>query len=816
MEAILEDLIASLRTVSKQLQTDAKPLLQESLHDTDKLPDFRTSALASEAVDLLSELRLLLEPGHAVLADHFLGYTNTKCLVAAVDLNIPDALRSGPKTLFALAEVSNSRHDRLGQVLRTLTNNGIFTYDISTKTYSNNHVSTLLQSDHWSQWRNLVELYGNEFYDMARGIPESIGAGVVRTPAQINYDTDESMFDYFTEKGWIEKFQKTLSAGATAQVPGILEDYPWHVVADASILDVGGGTGGFIASLLGKFKNMKGAILDLPEVIQQAKSNFHSTDGQYAKVQDQIPEENLIAGDFFVEVPSSEVYVMKWCLHDWDDEKATIVLKNIRRAIKKGNRSRLVILESVLKSGDVGRLSRYADLNMMVAVGSKERDEEEWRALAAASGWQIRMIYDLRNAWPSAIEFFPVWEDPTVVAKESIPEHSVSLANGDQAVERPLLLNGVDAVKPTAADVKEKETSAELIPTESHVNETAQEEPAPLRSEVQLQGEPSQPQTPAQEPASKGLASAEPAPLVNGISTSPSQTTAQMRFLEPWDPSRGNPYIRTNPCQGYDHMNFKWQEHSVPITNARPKMNDFNLDIHGFTYAKDEISPDLIDALRQNQRDTVKQLYYPQVTELAMKLTGGKRVIVFDHTHRKRGPEPENMQNGNIAEQPATMVHCDQFEEAAIRRLRENLHPWEDVDTVLRGRVQMINIWRPLAAPVQDWPLATMDYQSVEPDAIQPCDLLRETFEKRGQTATFKHSEDQKWYYLDKQTTDEVTAIKIWDNLDGVSRICAHAPFKNPAAPKDIVLSESIEVRCLVLDEPESKWFSDCPCCKSP
>lgn len=332
---------------------------------------------------------------------------DTKALCAAVELNIPDILDKGPKSFTDLVEASDARPDRFRQVMRVLVNNGIFAHDPTTDSYENNSVSKLLVSDHWTQWRNWVDLYGNEFYDMARGIPSSVKKDAVRCPAQINFDTDDSMFKYFTDQGWMPKFFKTLSGGAIAQAPGILEDYPWDEVANETVLDVGGGSGGLIALLLRKHENMRGGILDLPKSIELAKENFHGPNGQYGDVGTQVDSENLIAGDFLKEVPPFEVYTMKWCLHDWADTDAVVILKNIRRAIRKGPHSRLVILESVLKDGHMGRMSRYGDLNMMVAVGGRERDERQWRDLAASSGWKVGRIRSLRNAWPCAIEFLP-------------------------------------------------------------------------------------------------------------------------------------------------------------------------------------------------------------------------------------------------------------------------------------------------------------------------------------------------------------------------------------------------------------------------
>ncbi|KAF2122847.1 S-adenosyl-L-methionine-dependent methyltransferase, partial [Lophiotrema nucula] len=336
------------------------------------------------------------------------GYTDTQSLVAAIELKIPDTLSSGPKSLAQLAEASDARHDRLGQIMRTLHNNGIFELDASTETYSNNHISELLKSDNWTQWRSWVELYGTKFYDMSRGIPQGLKRDSSRTSAQIKYDTDDSMFKYFQCQGWLPEFHRTLSAGAIAQAPGILDDYPWEEVIEDCILDIGGGGGGLIALLLRRHRKMSGAIMELPMVLDQARENFHASNGQYADVSSQIPEASIIAGDFMAEVSPSSVYTMKWCLHNWDDVKASIILRNIRRAIKRSPRSRLVVFESVLRDGHMGRMASYADLDMMVAVGGQERSESQWRNLAGQTGWQITRVFSLRNAWPCAIEFVPI------------------------------------------------------------------------------------------------------------------------------------------------------------------------------------------------------------------------------------------------------------------------------------------------------------------------------------------------------------------------------------------------------------------------
>ncbi|KAK8157443.1 O-methyltransferase-domain-containing protein [Phyllosticta citrichinensis] len=372
------------------------------------LPDPELTKLANKSIDLLHEIEQMLEPGHLVLADHFLGYVHAKCLVGAVDLKVADKLQEmGPSKIDDLAAACHARPDRLHQVLRVLSSNGIFSYDKSTKTYRNNHTSTLLLSDHWTQWHNWATLYGNQFYDMARGIPGSLKEGAKRSPGQINFDTDDDMFTHFNKHGWVPQLHKTLGAGATAQAPGIVADYPWSEIANETIIDIGGGGGSFLALVLRANETMRGGIFDQPHVIEHVKPFFHSKDGQFADLAARVPVENLIGGNFFESIPPSKVYTMKWTLHDWREDDARRILTNIAKAIIPGDNSRLIVLESILDTTRSSRLPRYGDMNMMIAADGVERTWDEWTALAESSGWVITKVYPLRNAWHCAFEMRP-------------------------------------------------------------------------------------------------------------------------------------------------------------------------------------------------------------------------------------------------------------------------------------------------------------------------------------------------------------------------------------------------------------------------
>lgn len=421
-------------------------------------------------------------------------------------------------------------------------------------------------------------------------------------PAQINFDTDLDMFRYFTHQGWLPRLHLTLGGGAIAQAPGILEDYPWQEIGDRTFLDIGGGTGGLVALVLRKHLGIQAGILDLPEVIDYARTNFHSSNGQYLDVGDRVSEKSLIAGDFLVEIPRFEIYTMKWCLHDWDDSKAMKILSNIRTAIIKGEKSRLVIFESMLTDGRMGRLSRYGDITMMVSAKGQERDEARWRFLAEQTGWKVSKIYPLRNSWPCAIEFVPFWIMDSDLGDTKLVEE------------------------------------AQLIDT-SHTD-----------------------------PKSCGLAQNKGDVTGQGRSY-----VSQMSFLEPWDVSRGEPFFRSAPDKGFESTNLKWVDHSVTITDARPDISAFDLDREGFAFYKDQegLGSELLDALRSNDKEIIRQLYFPRIEQLVRRETGASRVITFDSTVRKRNPKMDQKENPNGQEQPATVASA--LLESFFKKLKAHL-----------------------------------------------------------------------------------------------------------------------------------------------
>lgn len=132
---------------------------------------------------------------------------------------------------------------------------------------------------------------------------------------------------------------------------------------------------------------------------------------------------------------------------------------------------------------------------------------------------------------------------------------------------------------------------------------------------------------------------------------------AQMGFIGPRQASDGPTFYRGSAHKGFEESNFTQEKHDVLVHDARPDRDTFSLDKNGFAFAEDAegSAPKSLQAIRDGDRDEVARLYYPVVERLIKRQTGASRVVVFDHTVRKREAALAG-KNPNGREQPASTV----------------------------------------------------------------------------------------------------------------------------------------------------------------
>jgi len=247
-----------------------------------------------------------------------------------------------------------------------------------------------------------------------------------------------------------------------------------------------------------------------------------------------------------------------------------------------------------------------------------------------------------------------------------------------------------------------------------------------------------------------------------------------------------------DPPGGEPRSNIVPDPREVPIRDVRPIAEEATLDGHGFGVVRHHSSVPGYE----NEAE-IREAVYPEATRLLQEVTGADRVHVFDHTLRRRVPGQEDRCGG--LRQPVTRVHVDQTGRSGPQRVRDLLPA--EADALLRGRVQIINVWRPIRGPVLDAPLAVADARSVPFSDLIPSDLIYP--DRIGETYSVRYNPAHRWFYMPAMRPDEVLLLKCFDSAtDGRARFAPHTAFIDPTAPADAPPRESIEVRALVFHDP--------------
>lgn len=316
-------------------------------------------------------------PANLVL-DRMLGMVDAKALYAAVALEIPDRLASGPHDARELAE-PGADVDALERLLRFLVSRGIFAVDRRGR-FSNNAVSDVLRVDHPWSWRDWALFMGSDWsWSMWNALPERVRTA---TPAS-EVAFGEPFFGYVNETNPDagRAFNGAMTAAARLQALLVVEAV--DLSTERSVCDIGGGTGSWVAGLLAHNPHLRGVVYDLPALAGEANELLHRIG-----LDDRCRFEG---GDFFESVPSGhDVYVLSAVLHDWEDERDTTILSNVRAAMPSG--ARVLVVERPVRESTRARadFARFADMLMLVyGDGGRERTVDEYERLFARAGLRI-------------------------------------------------------------------------------------------------------------------------------------------------------------------------------------------------------------------------------------------------------------------------------------------------------------------------------------------------------------------------------------------------------------------------------------------
>lgn len=301
-------------------------------------------------------------------------------------------------------------------------------------------------------------------------------------------------------------------------------------------------------------------------------------------------------------------------------------------------------------------------------------------------------------------------------------------------------------------------------------------------------------------------------------------TTGVFRYIDlassvDADGSRVKPWSKVD----VDQPSFKRTERKRSVINIREaaRSTQFGVDLSGFDVFT---SPAKETAFTDDE--AVRKGYYAEVEGLLRKrISGIKKVVIFDHTIRKR--------EKTSPRQPVQQLHVDQTPGAAEVRVRRHVEDLAEAEELIKGRFQIINVWRPIGHAAADFPLAVIDWRTTQPEDLISVDLLypkrkddddddddrgkevrpdestftsTEGYEVKGETYAIAPSDKHKFYYAKDMTPEEVMLIKCFDSRSqgfpggqqGLAGLTPHTAFVDPATPADAKGRQSIEVRCLV------------------
>jgi hypothetical protein len=323
-------------------------------------------------------------PPEIQLAQLFMGPFIAQAIYVCAKLGIADLLENGPVSIADLAVKTNAHERSLYRTLRCAASVGVFA-ETAGKAFSNTPMSDLLLTDAPNSMRYVTMWMGEEEHWRVYGhLLHSVKTG--ETAWEVVHK--EPVFPYLfqTNPALGDIFNKAMTSFSHQVVPEVLRAYDFSGVK--KIADIAGGHGHILGGILKQNPDIEGVLFDLPPVLAGAGALLGGLG-----VADRV---ELREGDFFKAVDvDADLYILKYIIHDWDDDECVTILSNIRRVIPEGGK--IVLLEAVVPEGNAPDFSKIIDMEMMLSPGGIERTEVEFADLFERSGFRLNRVIPLNS-----------------------------------------------------------------------------------------------------------------------------------------------------------------------------------------------------------------------------------------------------------------------------------------------------------------------------------------------------------------------------------------------------------------------------------
>jgi O-methyltransferase. len=313
------------------------------------------------------------------------GYRISQAIYVVAEIGIPDLLAAGPKNCDELATETNTHAPTLYRILRFLAGAGLFN-EVGPQKFELTRLGSALRMDvpgsgnmaarlwlsqfHWDPWGRLIHSVrtGETAFDRVHGM---------------------GVFQYLEKNAEASAvFNATMTASSARSGTGVVERYDFSGLR--KVVDVGGGHGFVLATILKSNPTLRGVLFDLPDVVAGADQILKNSG-----VRDRC---EVVGGSFFDALPTGgDLYVLRQIIHDWDDDRALAILRNCRTAMT-GTGKVLLIERGIAPDHREAMRVLHLDLEMLVNVGGMERTDAEYRSLFENAGLRLTNIVPLMDA----------------------------------------------------------------------------------------------------------------------------------------------------------------------------------------------------------------------------------------------------------------------------------------------------------------------------------------------------------------------------------------------------------------------------------
>jgi O-methyltransferase domain/Dimerisation domain len=318
-------------------------------------------------------------PPQLVLQQLIEGFKITQCIYVAAKLGIADRLSEGPSSSEELAQATGTHAPSLYRLLRLLSAVGILT-EGETHHFALTPLGTYLRTGVPGSLRNMVLFYGEKAnWHVWQALLHSVETGKPAYQHVFGLTGWEYRAQHPETAALFNNFMTELTA-SVAQAVAMAYDFS----TTRTLVDVGGGHGQILASILQAHPTLHGVLFDLPYVVKGAPPLLEAA-GVSARCE-------VVGGDAFTAVPADyDTYLLSQVIHGFDDERAIAILTRCQQAMKP--QGKVLLLERVILPGrTLELLVLEMDVHMLVATGGKERTEAGYRALLNAAGFELTKL----------------------------------------------------------------------------------------------------------------------------------------------------------------------------------------------------------------------------------------------------------------------------------------------------------------------------------------------------------------------------------------------------------------------------------------